>query len=207
MKNNKYTDQDIIQGILQQNKDVLLFIYKHNFLTIKYYIEKNNGSEKDAEDIFQDTLIVLFNKVRNNDLELTSSFDTYLFTIAKFQWLKVLRHNKTHNVDLKECDQFITENPEIIEDLILAERKKLVIQHFNEISEECKKIFRHLINGWTLDEITKLMGYNSVQHTKNRRLKCKKFLITRIMNNPRFKELTNEKIGKNYQIPRWRGDR
>lgn len=203
MKKDKYTDQDIIQGIAHQDKDVLLFIYKHYYRPIKKHVENHYGSENDAEDIFQDTLIVIFNKIRNKELTLTCSFGTYLFAVAKLQWLRVLRQQKTHPIEYGECDTFFNNEPEIHEDLIQAERKKLVIRHFNEISEDCKKIIQYLINGISLIEITNLMGYSSVQHTKNRRLKCKKYLITKIMSNPRFKELTNGKVGENNQIPRW----
>jgi RNA polymerase sigma factor (sigma-70 family) len=203
MNQDKYTDQEIIQGILQQKNDILLFLYKNNFRSIKKYIENNSGSDKDAEDIFQDTLIVIFDKIRKNELNLTSSFSTFLFSIAKFQWMNILKHRQVRNVTLEDCDQLLNEEPEIHEELILAERKKLVVHYFNEISEDCKKIIKHLINGCTLEETTKLMGYSSVQHTKNRRLKCKKSLISNIMSNPLFNELTNGKIGKNDQIPRW----
>jgi RNA polymerase sigma factor (sigma-70 family) len=203
MKQDKYTDQEITEGILHQNKDVLLFIYKHNFRSILKYIEDNNGAESDAEDVFQDTLIVIFEKIRKNELKLSCSFGTFLYAIAKHQWLRILRQRQIHEITDNDCDTLINEDPGITDNLILAEKKKLVIQHLNEISEECKKIIKYMSDGCTLDEITKTMGYSSVQQTKNRKLKCKKFLITSIMCNPRFKELANGKIGENYQIPRW----
>jgi RNA polymerase sigma factor (sigma-70 family) len=203
MKQNKYSDQEIVDGILHQDKDVLLFIYSHNFNSIKKYVIDNNGAENDARDIFQDALIVIFEKIRNNDLKLTSSFDTYIYAIAKHHWLRNLRQQQARSVDDVKCDDLEMIEPGINEQLIQAEKKKLVIEHFNNISDDCKKIIQHLINGFSLNEITKLMGYKSVQHTKNRKLKCKKFLISSIMNSPRFKELCNGKTRELNQIPRW----
>lgn len=203
MKQNKYTDQDIIEGIKTQNKNILLYIYKQNFRSILKYIENNNGNESDAEDVFQDALLVIFEKIRKDELTLTCSFGTFLYSIAKHHWLRTLRARNNQINSQEECDEIINNEPGITEILIQAERKKLVIQHYNTISEECKKIIKFLIDGFTLDEITKIMGFSSIQHTKNKRLKCKKYLITSIMANPRFKELSNGKTGENYQIPRW----
>lgn len=203
MKKNKYTDQDLTKGIVQQSTDVLKYIYKENYRSIKKYVEDNSGSEKDAEDVFQDSLILVYNKLKNNELVLTCSFSTYIFAVAKTNWLRILRQRRNHKVSIEECDSFFSNETEIHEELILAEKKKLVIQHFKEISEDCQKIIQLIINGCTLDKITQIMGYSSVQHTKNRKLKCKKALISKIMDNPRFNELTNGKVGENNQIPRW----
>jgi len=203
MKENKYTDQEIIEGIRTKRSDVLLYIYSQNFKFIKKYILDNSGDETDAEDVFQDTLIVLFNKTRNNSLILTGNFSVFLYTIAKTKWMNVLRQRRKAITSINEYTENAEKDLEIIDELIQAEKEKLVITHFNEISEDCKKIFNCLFDGRTLEEITVLMGYTSVQHTKNRRFMCKKHLIGKIMSNPRFKELTNGKPGKNDQIPRW----
>jgi RNA polymerase sigma factor (sigma-70 family) len=203
MKKIKYSDHDLKKGIVLQSSDVLMYIYKENYKSIKRYIEENSGSEKDAEDIFQDALILIYSKLKNNELFLTCSFSTYLFAIVKTNWLKVLRQRRNRNITIEECDSFIDDEEGIHEELIQIEKKRLVIHHFKEISKDCQEIIQLIIKGCTLEEITKLMNYNSVQYTKNRKLKCKKALIGKIINNPRFKELTNGKVGENYQIPRW----
>jgi hypothetical protein len=92
---------------------------------------------------------------------------------------------------------------EILDELVEAEKKKLFITHFNELTADCKKIIQLFIQGFSISEITKIMHFNSEQHTKNRRLRCKNTLINKIVTNPRFKELTNGTIGKNTQNPRW----
>jgi len=203
MKRYKYTEIELIEGIVQQSTNVIMYIYKENYKSIKKYIEDNNGSEKDAEDIFQDSLILMYNKLKNNELILTCSFSTYLFAVSKTNWLRILKQRKNRNVSIQECDSFFADETEIHEELIQAEKKKLVIQYFREISEDCQKIIQLILKGLNLENITKLMGYNSVQHTKNRKLKCKKALISKIMSSSRFNELANGKFGEDYQIPRW----
>jgi RNA polymerase sigma factor (sigma-70 family) len=203
MKKGTYTDEEIIKGIQSQNNDVLLFIYRKNLRSVRYYIEKNNGTTKDAEDVFQDALVLLYHKIREGTLVLTSSFHTYLFSVVKLHWLKHLNQRERRKTDFEECDKFITQNDGLLEDLIKAERKAVFLKHFNELTPDCQKVIKLFLKGLTISEITKLMGFNSEQHTKNRRFRCKKVLIEKILQDPYFKELTNERFGKDYQIFRW----
>lgn len=203
MGKEKYTDQEIIDGIRRQDSDVLLFIYKRNFRSVKHYIENNTGNEKDAEDVFQDVLITLFDKIRANSLILQCSFHTYLFSVLKVAWLRQLTLKNQKKVSIEDCDNLSNENLGFMDDLIKNERRKMFLLHFNEISQDCQKIIRLILKGYSITEITKVMGYISEQHTKNRRFRCKKNLIERIFKNPNYKELTNERTGKNYSVPRW----
>ncbi len=203
MKKGHYTDEEIIKGIQSQNNDVLLYIYRKDLRSVRYYIEKNSGTDKDAEDIFQDALIFVYYKIRDGALELKSSFHTYLFSVVKIYWLKHLEQRERRKTNHEECDKFISENEGLLEDIIKTERRNIFIKHFNELTPDCQKIIKLFIRGLTISEITKLMGYNSEQHTKNRRFRCKKILIEKILQDPYFKEMTNERFGKNYQIPRW----
>jgi DNA-directed RNA polymerase specialized sigma24 family protein len=50
---------------------------------VEYFILNNNGRTDDAEDIFQDTMIVLLEKLRQDDFMLTASIKTYIMAIAK----------------------------------------------------------------------------------------------------------------------------
>ena len=43
-----------------------------------------------------------------------------------------------------------------------------------------KKVLRYFIEGMSIAEITRKMGYKSEQHTKNRRYRCKLSLIKQI---------------------------
>jgi RNA polymerase sigma factor (sigma-70 family) len=203
MGKENYSDQEILDGIKRQDSEILLFIYKKNFRSVKHYIENNSGNEKDAEDIFQDVLITLFDKIRLNTLNLHCSFHTYLFSVLKFAWLRQLALKDQKRFSIEDCDDFSNEYLGLTDDLLKTERRNMFLQHFNEISQDCQKIIRLILKGYTITEITKVMGYQSEQHTKNRRFRCKKNLIERILKNPNYKELTNERTGENYSVPRW----
>src|SRR5687767_7786745 len=69
-------------------------LYKTYFPSVALYVKQNMGNTADAEDLFQEAILVLVQKVRQPEFALTSSLKTYLYAIAKNLWLKRLRDNK-----------------------------------------------------------------------------------------------------------------
>lgn len=164
----------------------------------------NNGSVLEAEDVFQEAMVVLYRKIRENDFELTSSLNTYLYAIARLIWLKELDSKKRKKTDVKEfSDLDKSEEESLLATIELNEKLKLFRQIFDELSENCKRILRMFLNGIAIAEITKIMGYSSDQHTKNRRFRCKKTLITKIRRTKEYKELGHDNYRNDRDIPRW----
>jgi RNA polymerase sigma factor (sigma-70 family) len=203
MSKGSFTDQEIIDGIKQQNSEVLLFVYHKNFRSVRHYIEKNNGSNQDAEDVFQDAMILIFDKINEDNFVLNCSIHTYLFSASKILWLKQLKFKERRKVVIEECDDFISNNEGILDTILRTERKSIFLKHYNELTEDCQTIIKYFLRGLSISEITKTMGYSSEQHTKNRRFRCKKTLIEKILKNPYYKELTNGTVETDSQIPRW----
>lgn len=164
---------------------------------------KNNGNEEDARDIFQETLIILYRKIRENNLKLVCSLGTFIYSISRLLWLKELETRKKRKEDFIELDTYSTLDGNIIELAQKNERLRLYREHFEKLSEDCKKILSMFLNKVPIPEITGIMGFSSDQHTKNRRYRCKKFLITRIRNSIQYQELKNEKSTNDREIPRW----
>src|SRR3982751_1624531 len=92
-------DNTLLDNLKNENNASFEVLYKFHFPSIAAYITQNFGSTDDAEDIFQEAIIVLLQKVRQSDFVLTSSLKTYLFAIAKNLWLKRLRDNNLIPVD------------------------------------------------------------------------------------------------------------
>jgi RNA polymerase sigma factor (sigma-70 family) len=189
----KYTTQDILKGIAQSDNKIINHLYTENFRTIRHLIVSNNGNESDAQDVFQETLVVLFSKVSKEELELTCSLNTYLYSIARNIWIKELSKRKRRPQALETDENFLTTDQSITDVIELNERLRLYRNKFEELSDDCKKVLRMFLNNVPIKEITLSMGYSSDQHTKNRRFRCKKSLVHRIVNSSIYKELGYEK--------------
>lgn len=184
-----YTDEAIVEGIKLRDNRVIRFVYKDYFPTIKYLITTNSGTEIDAEDVFQDALVIIYRKVVNDGLILTSSFKTYLYSICRNLWLQRL-DRKTFTSEFLDSD-----NLEDIQESIQfeftdteSEKYKLFQQHFLKLSDDCQKILRLFLEKTSLKEIADIMGFKSEKYAKTRKFMCKEKLKNRILNDPNFKK-------------------
>jgi len=189
----KYSDQELLEGIIDGDPQVLKLIYTENFPGIRHYVFLNSGNEDDAKDIFQESLILLYNKIKSPDFILSSSLGTYLYSICRFVWLKELSSRKKYVIIENEDLSIISDEKEIIEILERNERLSLYREKYKELSDDCKRVLKMFLNNIPTKEITQAMGYRSDQHTKNRRFRCKKSLINKIQECDKFKELGNGK--------------
>lgn len=85
------TDQQIIQAIREGNpRKALEEIYTF-FPKVKMYVQQNSGDEDQAKDIFQEAIVIFYEKAQTTDFKLTSSVTTYVFGVSKNLWYSKLR--------------------------------------------------------------------------------------------------------------------
>jgi RNA polymerase sigma factor (sigma-70 family) len=184
-----YTDEAIIDGLRKRDSGIIRYIYKEYYPTIKFLITTNSGTETDAEDVFQDALVVLFKKIAREDLILTSSFKTFLYSICRNLWLQRLDRRVFSNEflemeDLSELqDNLYLEQPEEEH-----EKYRLFQQHFLRLSEDCQKILQLFLGKTSLKEIAEIMGFKTEKYAKTRKFMCKEKLKNSIINDPNFKK-------------------
>ncbi|MFO7613455.1 MAG: sigma-70 family RNA polymerase sigma factor [Bacteroidales bacterium] len=188
-----YTDEAIIDGLKKRESGIIRYVYKEYYPTIKFLITTNSGTETDAEDVFQDALVVLYRKISRESLILTSSFKTFLYSICRNLWLQRLdRRVFSHQFlemedmgDLQENQYF--DQPEEDQD-----KYRLFQQHFLRLSEDCQKVLQLFMSKVSLKEIADIMGFKTEKYAKTRKFMCKEKLKNSILNDPNFnKYLTN----------------
>ena len=187
-----YTNAEIIKGILERRSRIYLFLYDEYLPMIKNFILKNSGDETDAKDLFQDTLIIIFNKVNSGDLKLTSSFKTYFFAICKYLWFQRLEVLQKTDF-LNRQDESWNEVMELNEYLDYEE-EKLYQKHFRLLDEDCQKILEGYFDKKPFKAIAYELKYRP-SYIKKLKFNCKEKLIRNIMNDPVYFELMDQKYG------------
>ena len=181
--------EEILEGIRQNDVEILQYVYKTFYPQVKYFINVNSGSEDDAQDVFQEAIIVIFRKLKNEQLQINCTFKTYLYSVCKLLWLKQLEKRKNHNelsidkneyIELSEDTQVLMEN---------SERYRLYQYYFKSLSEDCRKVLELSLQKVPLKKIAGIMGYKSEKYAKKRKFICKERLVQRIKSDPKFKEL------------------
>ena len=85
--NKNMNDYDLITALKNYNtrEKAIKELYKE-FPKIKANICSSGGSRQDAEEVFNDALILLIEKVQEDNFQLTSKLSSFLYGINRFLW-------------------------------------------------------------------------------------------------------------------------
>jgi RNA polymerase sigma factor (sigma-70 family) len=189
---NPPDEKTMLSGIRNHDSLILEYIYQTYFPMIEGYIIHHQGSYEQAQDVFQEALMIILHKVRENKLELSCKFGTYLYAICKKIWVQERKKYLLHIDKLKQYPLTV-HDPGPEEDPLFKELKvRIFNRHFMALSPDCQRILRMFFKGFTIEEIRAEMNYNDLHHTADRKYRCKKSLIKRILEDPLFKRLIDE---------------
>ena len=189
MESKNDLDQYYLKGLAAGDVGVVEQIYDQYFRGILHWVSNNSGSREDAEDIFQEAMVVLYQKTRSGSFMLTSSFFTFLFAVCKNLWKKQLRKRSRMSGDIeKQPDQ---EDPDgqILEMIYEREEQTLFRSVFEALDEGCKALLGLFFQGASMQEIMDKLGLSSISYTKKKKFLCKEKLVKGVQKDPRFREL------------------
>jgi len=175
-----YSDEQILKGILRHDNLILQYIYKQYYYNINYFIRKNQGSEDDASDIFQEAIIIIYRKIKENDLIFEkSSFKGYLFSVCRFLWLKQLEKRR---IEKEKLNDSLPYHEDLYDDNLneLAEKNErygLYQKHFGTLSTDCQKLLQLFFEKVSLKEIAKVWVIKARSTLKSANLNVKNYLF------------------------------
>lgn len=170
----QFTDDQFIVGLRSGNSEVLTALYRKYYYLVLKFIVNNNGSEEAARDIYQETMIVLYENVQKPEFSLNCQLQTYVYSVAKRLWLKQLKKSgRTHL--LREEEE--NEVADVGQDMSVYEEKEQEIARMNqslkELGEPCATLIRDFyIHKLNMDEIAEKFGYTNADTAKNQKYKC-----------------------------------
>jgi len=186
-----YSDKDYLDGLKTRDSEIITAIYYNHIDLVKNLAVKNSGNEEDAEDLFQDAIIITYKKIVNEDLELTSTFRTFFYSICRNLWLQRLSKRPGKVIDIADVEEYVplsdSQEYEIHDES--ENRERLYLKHFGKLSSDCQRILKHFAEGKSVREIAQIMRYKSEDYAKSRKYQCKEILKRRIKNDPLYKEL------------------
>lgn len=175
----------IVEQLRKGNQQAIRDLYQLSFPACANFIKNNNGTTNDAEDFFQEALVVLYRKVSDSNFQLTSNIKTYLYSITRNLWLNELRKRSKSGLKLVMDDhadkEYILTEEEQVETKQEEEQKhNLIAKAVQNMQGNCKDV---LINFYfkkmSLREIAAKMGFTE-QYAKKRRYKCMESLKLKV---------------------------
>ncbi len=181
-------EKDYINGIVNGDHKLIREVYEKYHKAILHLVETNNGNSEDAQDVFQEGLMLVYQKAQQKDFKLSCSFFTYLYAICQNIWRNKRRKKSNSEITLTEEMQSMvvdTSVPEIEknEELLLFRKKFLLL------GKDCQELLQLFLQKIKMEEIMKKMNYSSVNYVKQRKFKCKAKLIKLIEQDPAYQEL------------------
>ncbi len=163
----------ILKGLAQNDKQAIETIYRANYAMIQSFILNNSGNPDDARDIFQEAMIVLFEKARTESFELSSQIKTYIYSVCRRLWLKRLSQMQRYSGNMENMEETIPVEEELEshekrnDDFILMENA------MSKIGEPCKSLLdAYYMQKKHMQEIAVDFGYTNADNAKTQKYKC-----------------------------------
>ena len=180
------SDKTYLDAIRNNDRIILSEMYRHFYPKVLAVVKNKGGNSEDAQDVFQDALIVIYKKLVKDELSLTSSFESYLKGVCRLIWLKKhSRNNRVSNVSNPEIElKKIAIEAKV--DFQELDRTKLLYNKLEVLSEDCRTLLLYTFSKLSGAEIAKKMGY-TIEYVKRKRYKCKQRLMELIKSDPQYK--------------------
>ncbi len=170
------SDEQIIRSIQNGEDWVLGSLYDKNLRMIMKYVNQNSGNEADAVEIFQDAIVIFWEKARHTDFILKSKISTYLYGIVKNIWLQELaRRKRLTNLEVVQNNPGHSKSiDESIEEVELTE---IVKRCMKELSPLCQKILSAFYyEEQSMQQISSSLNLANENVAKTKKYQCKKEL-------------------------------
>lgn len=167
------TEQDLLTGLARNDRKAIETIYKDNFGMIQSFILNNNGSADDARDIFQEAMILLYEKARGGNFELTSKLKTYVYSVCRRLWLKRLQQLQRFGTPVESLEETVPVEEELEEQDRKNEAFGVMEKAMSHIGEPCKSLLEaYYVHKKQMTEIADSFGYTNADNAKNQKYKC-----------------------------------
>ena len=179
-----------IKAIKQNSNSALSTLYNEHKLPCLGWLKKNyNLPHEDAIEVFQLSVVILYENVISGKLKtLSSSVNTYLFSIARNKALELCRRRqkdlRQRNTKQVIIDYLTSDEDGIAHKHLLEDKIESAMQLLNEIGDPCKKLVSlFYLSQKSITEITEEMAYKNTDTTKNQKYKCIKRLQSMMKSN------------------------
>jgi len=177
----------LLQGLALNERQSIEAIYRDNYPVIQAFILNNSGNPDEAKDIFQEAMIVLYEKAVSGTFELNCQLKTYLYSVCRRLWLKRLQQLQRFGGHLEQGEETVT----VEEDIEAHEKRNsdfiLMETALSKIGEPCKSLLdAYYMQKKHMQEIAKDFGYTNADNAKTQKYKClmrlKKLFFAQVKN-------------------------
>ena len=163
------TEQELFARICQGDEEALEIVYQKNYRMMVRLVTSNNGTEEEAKDVYQEAVVVFWQKANSGNLVLTSKMSTYIYSICLNLWRKELDRKKRFSNEEKDAKEYQQQDRD--------ERARIIQESISQLDETCRKVLSYYyFDGMSMKEIAEKIGFANTDTAKTKKYKCKKKL-------------------------------
>ena len=162
-------EKEIFDRICSGDEGALDLVYTKYYRMMTKLVMNNSGTEQEAKDIYQEAIVVFWQKAVSGKLIMTSKMSTYIYSICFNLWRKELERKKRHTHEEQDSSEF--------QDHDKQERIKIISKCVGDLDETCKKVLTYFyFDGMSMTEIAERLGFANTNTAKTKKYKCKQKL-------------------------------
>ncbi len=180
-------EQALLEGLATRDSKAVETLYRENFNMVQTLIINNNGSTDDAKDIFQEAMIVLFEKVRSGTFELNCQIKTFVYSVSRRLWLKRLQQQNRYSSPGDNMESVVAVEDDLEEHEQRNVEFEMMEKAIYHLGEPCKGLLEaYYLQKQNMQVIAANFGYTNADNAKNQKYKClmrlKKIFFEQIKN-------------------------
>lgn len=177
-----HADQRYLEGLLHNDTGVIEEIYRRFAPGIKRHILQNKGTEADAADIFQESLVDIYNQSKYKGLTLTCPFEPFLLLVCRRKWLNEQK-KRGHIRVTKSTDDVFDYGEDVFktaeEVLRQEDRVRVCLEQFERLGEKCREILKLSLTGEHQEKIAAALGV-TYGYLRKKKSECMATLLSYI---------------------------
>ena len=167
------TEQQLLEGLALNDRKAIETIYKLYYNMVQALVLNNSGYPDDARDIFQEAMIVLYEKARSGSFELNCQLKTYLYSVCRRLWLKRLGQLQRSFSEVEQLQDTVPVEDELERHEQHSRNFQVMEQSLNSLGEPCRSLLKaYYLEMKSMVEIACDFGYTNADNAKNQKYKC-----------------------------------
>ena len=184
----QYTDAELIAAISagRELNDAIRYIYRQYSQATSSFIMQHGGSEQDADDIFQETVVAFIEVVQKGKYRMEASVKTFLNSIARNYWFNEIKKRDRSGLRDKQFEQSRDKNEaDVSHHISEMERKRQLRDLVDQLGDSCRKVLLlFYYENLSMKEMVDHLPYDNEQVVRNKKYKCLQALTGLIKDNP-----------------------
>jgi RNA polymerase sigma factor (sigma-70 family) len=167
----------LLERIAAGDETALVALYDANRRPVRNYILRNNGTVDDADDMLQEALVVLWERVRTGKFELRAHTGTFIYAIVRNLWLRRLARARREPAGTTAETAVSSDAPSPVELLMEQEEAGAIRDALDTLGDPCRRLL--VLYYWeemSMERIAVAMGFANADTVKSKKYQCKKSL-------------------------------